>query len=44
MKIQTIIPNGLRMVGYSDAGITSFYVVSANPEVAEREIKAKLGI
>jgi hypothetical protein len=35
---------GVRMVGYGDRGVTSFIVITSNPEAARREIASKFGI
>jgi hypothetical protein len=44
IKLQRIMPNGVRMVGYGDRGVTSFFIVTSNPEAARQEIAKKFGI
>jgi hypothetical protein len=44
IKIQGIVPNGLKMVGYGDRGVTTFFVVTSNPETAKQEIENKFGL
>lgn len=44
IKLQGIAPNGVRMVGYGDRGIMSFFVVTSNPEAAQQEITRKFGL
>lgn len=44
IKLQGIMPNGLKIVGYGDRGVTSFFITTSNPEAARREIASKFGI
>jgi hypothetical protein len=44
IKVQGIAPNGVKMVGYSERGITPFFIVSSNPEAAQQEIAKKFGL
>jgi hypothetical protein len=44
VKLQGIMSTGVRMVGYGDRGVTSFIVITSNPEAARREIASKFGI
>jgi len=41
IKLQGIAPNGLKIVGYGDRGVTTFFVVTSNPEAARQEIAGK---
>lgn len=38
LKIQTDVPTGIRMVGYSDRGISEFYVITSEIETVRAEI------
>ena len=44
IKLQGIVPNGVKMVGYSDRGVTTFFIVTSNPEAARQEIAKKFGL
>jgi len=44
VKLQEIVPHGVKMVGYGDRGIISFFVVTSTPEKAQQEIATKLGL
>jgi len=44
IKLQGIMPTGVKMVGYGDRGVTSFFVVTSKPEAARQEIAKKFGI
>lgn len=41
IKLQGIVPNGVKMVGYGDRGIMTFFIVTSNPEAARQEIAEK---
>ena len=44
IKLQGILPTGVKMVGYGDRGVTSFFVVTSKPEATRQEIAEKFGI
>jgi len=44
IKLQGIAPTGVKMVGYGDRGIMTFFVVTSNPEAARQEIAEKVGL
>lgn len=44
IKLQGIVPNGVKMVGYGDRGIMTFFIVTSNPEAARQEIEKKFGL
>jgi hypothetical protein len=44
IKLQGIVPNGLKMVGYCDREVTTFFVVTSNPEAARQEIAKNFGL
>jgi hypothetical protein len=44
IKLQGVVQNGVKMVGYGDRGITSFFVVTSKPEAAQQEIAQKFGL
>lgn len=38
LKIQTTVPTGIRMLGYSDRGVSEFYVITSNSDGTRCEI------
>ena len=44
LKIQTDVPTGIRMVGYSDRGISEFYVITSEIELVRDEIVKRFSI
>ena len=44
IKLQGIVQNGVKMVGYADRGVVSFFVTTSKPDAAARAIAEKFGI
>jgi hypothetical protein len=44
VKVQGVERNGVRMCGYGNRGVMSFFVVTSNPDAAQREIANKFGL
>jgi hypothetical protein len=44
LKIQTDVPTGIRMVGYSDRGISEFYVITSEIRNVRAEIVKRFSI
>ena len=44
LKIQSDVPTGIRMVGYSDRGISEFYVITSEIESVRAEIVKRFSI
>lgn len=44
LKIQTDVPTGIRMLGYSDRGISEFYVITSDIPAVRAEIEKRFSI
>jgi hypothetical protein len=44
IKLQEVVSNGVKMLGYGDRGITTFFVVTSNPETTRQEIEREFGL
>ena len=38
MRLQTNVPTGIRMVGYSDCGISEFYVITSDVPAVRQQL------
>jgi hypothetical protein len=44
LKIQSNVPTGIRLIGYSDRGISEFYVITSDIDTVREAIAKKFSI